>query len=62
MSKQLVESINRYRELNASIDWEYPTLHDLEHLAQSADYLIQELAREVVLRGARRGELPKVHS
>ena len=55
MSKQLVESIDRYRELNASIDWEYPTLDDLEQLAQSADYLIHQLARELVMRGRQRG-------
>jgi hypothetical protein len=55
MSKQLVESIDRYRELNASIDWEYPVLDDLEQLARSADYLINQLAGELVMRGKQRG-------
>jgi hypothetical protein len=57
MSKQLVDSINRYRELHTSLDWDNFHREDAESLAASAWYLIQELAREVVLRAERRGEL-----
>lgn len=62
MSKQLVDSINRYRELHTSLDWDNYHREDAESLAASAWYLIQELAREVVLRAERRGELPEVRS
>lgn len=57
MSKLLVESINRYRELHTSIDWDNFHREDAESLAGSAWYLIQQLAREVVLRAEQRGEL-----
>lgn len=58
MSKHLVDNINRYRELHTSIDWDNFHRDEAESLASSAWYVIQQLAREVVLRAERRGEVP----
>ena len=53
MSKQLVEHINTYRELHTSMDWDNWSADEAEELANTAWTLIQQLAREVVLRGER---------
>jgi hypothetical protein len=57
MSKQLVDSINRYRELHTTLDWDNFHREDAESLAASAWHLIQQLAREVVLHGKPRRAL-----
>jgi hypothetical protein len=57
MSKQLVNKINNYREFYTGMDWDNWDADDAETLARQGWELIQQLAREVVLRAERRGEL-----
>ena len=62
MSKELVESIKRYRTIYANFDWRYCNHEHAEDVMAEGWELIQLLAREVVVRAERRGELPQVPS
>ena len=56
MSQQLVNKINNYREFYTGMDWDNWSADDAETLACQGWELIQQLAREVVLRAERQGE------
>lgn len=50
MQTPLLEAIARYGELRDAIDNEQSTRDDIETLLMGADWLIERLSREIMLR------------